>query len=101
MRGKLSSTGALKQGKNSASARDCRHTAHNGVYAWPCITERTGSSPTPSAAARASAHMYSLVQTARANDLEPYAYLRRLFTELPAAQTVEQIEALLPWNIKS
>jgi transposase len=50
--------------------------------------------------ARASAHMYSLVQTARANDLEPYAYLRRLFTELPAVQTVEQIEALLPWNIK-
>jgi transposase len=38
--------------------------------------------------ARASAHLYSLVQTARANELEPYAYLRRLFTELPAAQTV-------------
>jgi transposase len=50
--------------------------------------------------ARASAHMYSLVQTARANELEPYAYLRRLFAELPAAQTVEQIEALLPWNTK-
>ena len=50
--------------------------------------------------AKASAHLYSLVQTARANELEPYAYLRRLFTELPAAQTVEQIEALLPWNIK-
>jgi IS66 C-terminal element len=29
---------------------------------------------------------------------EPYAYLRRLFAELPTAQTVEQIEALLPWN---
>ncbi len=48
--------------------------------------------------AKASAHLYSLVQTARANELEPYAYLRRLFTELPAAQTVEQIEALLPWK---
>jgi hypothetical protein len=23
-----------------------------------------------------------------------------LFAELPAAQTLEQIEALLPWNIK-
>ena len=44
--------------------------------------------------------MYSLVQTARANDVEPYAYLCRLFAELPATQTVEQIEALLPWNIK-
>jgi transposase len=48
--------------------------------------------------ARASAHMYSLVQTARANELEPHAYLRRLFAELPAAQTVEQIEALLPFR---
>jgi transposase len=49
--------------------------------------------------ARASAHMYSLVQTARANELEPYAYLRRLFAQLPAAQTVEQIEALLPFKL--
>jgi transposase len=49
--------------------------------------------------AKASANLYSLVQTARANELEPYAYLRRLFTELPAAQTVEQIEALLPWKL--
>ena len=48
--------------------------------------------------AQASAHLYSLVQTARANELEPYAYLRRLFAELPAAQTVEQIEALLPFR---
>jgi transposase len=50
--------------------------------------------------AKASASLYSLVQTARANDLEPYAYLRRLFTELPAAQSVADFEALLPWNIK-
>jgi transposase len=48
--------------------------------------------------ARASAHMYSLVQTARANDLEPYAYLCRLFTELPSAQSVTDIEALLPFR---
>ncbi len=31
---------------------------------------------------KASAHLYSLVQTARAHELEPYAYLRRLFTFL-------------------
>ena len=35
--------------------------------------------------ARASAHMDSLGQTARANELEPYGYLCRLFAELPAA----------------
>ena len=48
--------------------------------------------------AKASASLYSLVQTARANELEPYAYLSRLFAELPAAQTVADIEALLPFG---
>jgi hypothetical protein len=33
-------------------------------------------------------------------EFEPYAYLRRLFTGLPAAQTVEQIEAPLPWKLQ-
>lgn len=49
--------------------------------------------------AKASASLYSLVQTARANELEPYAYLCRLFDQLPAAQCVADFEALLPWNI--
>ena len=34
------------------------------------------------------------------SDLEPYAYLRYLFTELLKAETVEAIEALLPGTIK-
>lgn len=49
--------------------------------------------------AKASASLYSLVQTARANELEPYAYLRRLFDQLAAAQCVADFETLLPWNI--
>jgi transposase len=48
------------------------------------------------AGAAASANLYSLIETAKANGLSPYAYLLRIFTELPAAQAVEQIEALLP-----
>jgi len=48
---------------------------------------------------KASANLYSLVETAKANGLEPYAYLRHLFTELPKAETVEAIEALLPGNL--
>jgi transposase len=46
--------------------------------------------------AHASANLYSLIETAKANGREPYAYLRQVFTELPGAKTVEQIEALLP-----
>lgn len=48
------------------------------------------------AGANASANLYSLIETAKANGIEPYAYLNRLFTELPQASTVEDIEALLP-----
>jgi pimeloyl-ACP methyl ester carboxylesterase len=48
--------------------------------------------------AKASAALYSIVSTARANGLEPYAYLRRLFAELPKSKTVEDFEALLPFN---
>ena len=50
--------------------------------------------------AKASANLYSLIETAKANGLEPSAYLKRVFTELPNAQTVEHVEALLPWNVK-
>jgi transposase len=49
--------------------------------------------------AHASAVIYSLVQTAKANGLEPYAWLRRVMRDLPAAKTVEDVEALLPWNV--
>jgi len=48
---------------------------------------------------KASANLYSLIETAKANGLEPYAYLRYLFTWLPRAESVEEIEALLPGHI--
>jgi len=53
------------------------------------------------AGAQASANLYSLVMSCRANEIEPYAYLNYLFEHLPAASTVAQVEALLPWNAKS
>ena len=43
--------------------------------------------------------LYSLVQCAKANGLEPYAYLRRVFTELPRVQSLADIEALLPTRL--
>ena len=50
--------------------------------------------------ARASANLYSLVLSAQANGMEPLEYLTYLYTQLPAATTVEQFEGLLPWNVK-
>lgn len=49
--------------------------------------------------AKASAALYSLIETAKANGLEPYWYLRRLFERLPLASTEEEYRALLPQYI--
>ena len=53
------------------------------------------------AGAQASANLYGLIETAKACGLEPYHYLRRIFTDLPKACTVEDFEALLPMNLTS
>ena len=53
------------------------------------------------AGVKASANLYSLIETAKANGVEPYQYLRHVFTELPKVTTVEDIEQLLPWNTQS
>ena len=50
------------------------------------------------AGAHASAILYSLLETCKANGREPYAWLRFVLERLPLATTVEEIEALLPWN---
>jgi len=50
--------------------------------------------------ARASATCYSLIETAKANGLEPYAYLHHVLQHIAAADTLGKIEALLPWNMK-
>ena len=49
--------------------------------------------------AKAGATLYSLIETAKANGLEPYWYLRRLFERLPLASTEEEYRALLPLYI--
>ena len=51
------------------------------------------------AGARASANLYSLIQTAKANQLNPYEYLKHVFNALPNAHSVDAIEALLPWCV--
>lgn len=51
------------------------------------------------AGANASANLYSLLETAKANGHDPFFYLRHVLNELPKAQTAEEFEALLPMNI--
>jgi transposase len=51
------------------------------------------------AGAAASGRLFSLIETARANGHNPQRYLTVLLTDLPNVTTVEQIEAMLPWNL--
>jgi hypothetical protein len=50
--------------------------------------------------ARASATCYSLVETAKANKLEPSVYIQHVLERIADADTLEKLEALLPWNVK-
>jgi transposase len=51
--------------------------------------------------ARASATAYSLIETAKANGIEPYDYLLHVLQHIASADTAAKLEALLPWNMKS
>jgi transposase len=48
--------------------------------------------------ATASANLYSLVESAKANGKEPYSYLSWLFEKLPGAD-MANVETLMPWNM--
>jgi len=47
--------------------------------------------------AASSAVLYSMVETAKINGLEPYKYLTELFEKLPTANTPEAFAKLLPY----
>jgi transposase len=49
--------------------------------------------------ASASATLYSIIETAKANGLEPYHYLVYLFERLPFAYSDEALKMLLPQNL--
>ena len=51
--------------------------------------------------AKASATIYSIIETAKANGLNPFAYLKWLFEEMPQLADLKDTEALdrlLPWS---
>lgn len=50
--------------------------------------------------ARASAMSYSIIETAKANNLSPFLYLSYLFEKLPNidVENLDELDALLPWS---
>lgn len=49
--------------------------------------------------AEATATLYSVIETAKAHGFDPFTYLRLVIERLTVALTIEDIEALLPWNL--
>ena len=47
----------------------------------------------------ASATIFTLVQTAKANGLEPYHYMHHVFRNLPTVTAEAELLALLPMNL--
>lgn len=50
--------------------------------------------------AKASTKLYSLIETAKAHNLNPEIYLTNIYRQLLNGDTVNKIEKLLPWNFK-
>lgn len=51
--------------------------------------------------AKASANLYSLIETAKAHKLNSEKYLAEIYRQLPNTKSIEDIEKLLPWNFKT
>ena len=49
--------------------------------------------------AHASALFYSLIETAKANNVNPYDYMWYILTKAPLCKTEEDWDQLLPWNM--
>lgn len=55
-------------------------------------------SDTPNGA-KASSYVYSIVETAKANNIDVYSYLKYLLLKTPTSQTTDnELEMLCPWN---
>ena len=83
------------------AAAEARDTAakHLSMFSRRAARGQCFHRPYLGTRANASARLYSLTECAKANGLEPYAYLRHVFTELPKAQSLAEIEALLPTRL--
>ena len=51
--------------------------------------------------AKARSALYSVIETGKLNRLGPHVYLDSVYSSLPQAETLEAIEALLPWNARA
>lgn len=72
--------------------------AENAIRPF-CVGRRNWLFAGTPAGAEASSTIYSLIESAKANKLEPYKYLRYLFEKLPFAETMEDYKQLMPGKL--
>lgn len=65
-----------------------------------CAASRSAARPGCSPAAAASAVMYTLIQTAKLNDIDPYAWLADVLARIND-HNIRNLDQLLPWNWKA
>jgi len=75
------------------------NAAENSIRPF-CVGRRNWLFAGSGDGARAASLMYSLIETAKLQKIIPEDYLRCLFTKAPYAQTEQDWENLLPWNIQ-
>jgi len=87
-------TGYLKDGRVSMD----NNLAENAIRPFVIGRKNWLFSGKP-VGAEASACLYSLIETAKANGIEPYRYLRYVFDNIPKTTSTEDYRALLPQHI--
>lgn len=81
-----------------AFATPDNNLAENAIRPF-CVGRKNWLFAGTPAGAAASATIYSLIESAKANKLEPYGYLRYLFENLPFAESKEDYQKLMPASV--
>ena len=84
---------------NDGNSHMSNALAENAIRPLACGRKAWLFADTP-AGARATATYFSLVESAKLNNLDPNKYIRHVLEKLAYADSVDDIEALLPWNVK-
>jgi hypothetical protein len=85
----------LKNGEIELSNNDCE----NGIRPF-AVGRGNWLFAKSQAGAKASAIVYSIIETAKANSLAPFFYLKYLFERLPNINVtdISALDSLLPWS---
>ena len=77
---------------------NCVFVAEGAIRPY-CVGKKNWLFSNTDTGAHASALFYSLIETAKANHMNPYDYVWYILTKAPLCKTEEDWEQLLPWNM--